>query len=66
MIEFIVGVVIGIILAILFRLRTYGTLKVYVPNDKDEPPYLYVELKDDPNVIGKKKYVRFKVNMRDI
>lgn len=66
MIEFVIGVVIGIVVAVIFSRRTYGTLRIYVPDDKQEQPYLYVELADEPEAICKRRYVRFKVNMRDI
>lgn len=68
MIGFIIGVIIGIAIVVLFNQRTYGTLRIYIPDDPDEDSFLYVELKDKDGVdeICKKRYVRFKVNMRDI
>ena len=68
MIEFIIGVVIGITIAVIFNRRTYGTLRIFIPDDAREEPFLYAELNDQDAVttIGKKKYVRFKVNMREI
>lgn len=68
MVWFIIGIAIGMAVAIIFRGRTYGTLKVYVSNDKEEEPYLYVELNNSNSIdaILKKRRVRFQVGVRHI
>lgn len=70
--EFIVGVIMGAIAtSVAFVLAhkyilNAGTLKVCVPEEFDESPYLYVDLDRSVNYICKKKCVLFMVDVRNI
>lgn len=60
---FLLGVAIAVV--VMSRLSA-GTLKVYVPVDVDEEPYLYVELDNNVGSLIRKKYVMFRVNTKNI
>ena len=57
----------GVLLALIgvLRLRV-GVLKVYIPDQPDEPPYLYTELDKPVGALCKKKYILFKVDVRHL
>lgn len=62
-----IGLLLGVAIAYgCFGKKTSGTLKVYVPDDLDESPYLYVELDERIAQICSKKIVTFKVNAKNI
>lgn len=70
--EFIVGLIMGTIatfiafeIALNYILKA-GTLKVCIPDEFDESPYLYVDLDRPINYICKKKCVLFMVDIRNI
>lgn len=70
--EFIAGVIMGAIaifiasgIALNYILKA-GTLKVCIPDEFDESPYLYVDLDRSINYICKKKCVLFMVDVRNI
>lgn len=59
-----IGIIIGIIIAcIFFRPKVMGTLRLY--NDENDGPFMFVELKEQPEEIMKKKRVIFDVNPDD-
>lgn len=70
--EFIVGVIMGTIATVAAfvlaekYILNVGTLKVCVPEEFDESPYLYVDLDRPVNYICKKKCVLFMVDVRNI
>lgn len=43
-----------------------GVLKVYIPDQAGEPPYLYTELDKSIGFICKRDYVLFKVDTRNL
>lgn len=64
--EFLFGVVMGVIVTVLGFLRLQaGVLKIYVP-EQEESPYLYVELDKPMSFICRKRYILFKTDTRDI
>lgn len=66
-IAFVIGALLGIfITAAQMAKRRSGTLKVYVPDDAEEAPYLYVELDKSIAQICTKEIVLFKVDTRNI
>lgn len=69
--EYAIAVFIGLLLGvtIMFACTTKkasGTLKVYIPDDPDESPYLYVELDERISQICDKKIVTFRVDTKNI
>lgn len=63
----LLSILLGVVLTVtLIRSKSAGTLKVYIPDDADEPPYLYVELDRPVDSICKAKQVVFKVDTRNI
>lgn len=63
----LLSIMLGVVLTlIVVRHRSAGTLKVYIPDDQDESPYLYVELDRSVESICKNKQVLFRVDMRNI
>lgn len=69
--DYAIAVIIGILLGgvIVFACTTKkasGTLKVYIPDDPDESPYLYVELDERISQICGKKVVTFRVDTKNI
>ena len=66
-VAFLLGVIlalaISIVITILGKRRSDGTLKVYIPDIPDEPPYFYVELEETIDIITKKNAVSFKVEV---
>lgn len=59
---YLTGVLIGAIATlIIFRTRSVGVLRVD-SSDPEDGPYLFLELKSNPQTIIKKKYVTLKVN----
>lgn len=60
---FLLGMFIGVVVVVGLAV---GTLKVYVPDDLDEPPYLYVELDKPVSMIFKKKIVLFRVDRHNV
>lgn len=66
--EFLIGAIIGMLvtaIAIVVRMEI-GTLKIYIPDQKDESPYLYVELNKPVSYICKRKCVLFVVDVSNI
>lgn len=62
-----VGVLLGVFLSrILVKRSRYGILKVYIPDEQDEQPYLYVELTKPVDSICEQKQVLFTVNVRNL
>lgn len=60
------GVVMGVVLTLIVtRMRRAGYLVVNIP-DTDDPPYLSADLDQPVTVISKKKYVTFKVDIRQL
>ena len=58
---YLIGILIGCIMTlIIFRTRSVGVLRVD-SSDPDDGPYLFLELKSNPQTIVKKKYVVLKV-----
>lgn len=70
--EFIAGVIMGAIAATVACVLAFqyilnaGTLKVCIPDEFDESPYLYVDLDRPISYICKKKCVLFMVDVRNI
>lgn len=61
----LLAVLLGVVLTLVFiRRRSAGTLKVYVPDDPDESPYLYVELDESIESISKRDMVLFTVDIK--
>ena len=48
-----------------YRLKV-GVLKVYIPDQVDESPYLYTELDKPVDFICKRDYVLFKIDVRHV
>lgn len=66
--EFLIGAIIGMLvtaIAIVVRMEI-GTLKIYIPDQQDESPYLYVELNKPVSYICKRKCVLFVVDVSNI
>lgn len=62
---FITGILVGIGIALFsFGANAIGTLRVD-RSDPNEPPYLFVELSEDVGSLMKKKYVLFKINIKN-
>ncbi len=60
-ISFLVGIVIGCIIVMIFsRLRAVGSLRID-RSDPDDNPYLFLELSKDINRFDCKKYITLKV-----
>ena len=65
--NFILVFLLGMVFALILLCRSsVGLLKVCIPDDPDENPYLYAELDSSVNSICKKKYVLFRVKVYDI
>lgn len=64
-ITFAVGIVLGIILALVAcKIKRIGTLRVD-SSDPYEQPYLFLELKKDVGNLQHKKYVLVEVNLEN-
>lgn len=65
--NFILVFVLGslVTLATLAKIAS-GVLKVYIPDDPTEPPYLGIKLGRVSRTICSKKYVLFKVSVENI
>lgn len=65
---FISGVCIGILVfaIIVYFAFPAGTLRVYIPDQQDEQPYLYVDLDKTVSSVCKGKLVVFKVDVRNL
>lgn len=66
-----IAVIIGALLGVLFTLvvirrSRHGVLKVYIPDDRDEQPYLYVELTRSIESICGQRQVLFTVDVRNL
>ena len=66
-----IAVIIGILLGgfltwVLIRRSRYGVLKVYIPDDQVEQPYLYVELTKPISSICDQQQVLFTVDVRNL
>ncbi|MDD2299645.1 MAG: hypothetical protein PHU69_08370 [Fermentimonas sp.] len=60
-----IGMLIGCILTrIIFQTRSVGSLRVDT-SDSDDSPYLFLELSKDIEEIYRKKYVMFKVSLKN-
>ena len=60
-----IGVLIGCILKIIiFRTRSVGSLRIDT-SDPNDGPYLFLELSKDIGEIYRKKYVTFKVSLKN-
>lgn len=63
----IMGVVLGAIFTLLIVRRSKsGVLKVYIPDDPEEQPYLYVELNKPVGLICDEQQVLFTVDVKNI
>lgn len=63
LLAFLLGVVVTLMCT---RRKTSGALKVFIPDEAGEPPYLYVELDGPVDTIYRKKKVSFKVSVTDM
>lgn len=63
LLAFLVGVIITCVGVLTLKI---GVLKVYIPDQIDEQPYLYTELDKSVGTICRRKYVLFKVNVRQL
>lgn len=62
-----IGILLGVAITLLcVRYMQSGTLKVYIPDDPEESPYLYVELDKSVGFICDQTHVMFKVNTKNI
>lgn len=62
---FIVGIIVGLFLSIfLLNIRCLGFLRID-NSDPEENPYLFLEMKSNLNRIKNKKYVIFKVKIKN-
>ena len=60
-----IGVLMGCILTmIIFQTRSVGFLRIDT-SDPDDSPYLFLELSKDIEEIYRKKYVMFKVSLKN-
>ncbi len=65
LIIFGIGVLIGFVCAtIAIRTKSVGSLRVDT-SDSDDSPYLFLELSKDIEEIYRKKYVTFKVRLKN-
>ena len=67
--EVLIGIAIGLLLGacaimLIFNCKSLGLLRVD-QSDPSEPPYLFLELKTNPEVIKGKKYVTLKVKIEN-
>lgn len=63
----LMGFAFGFIAALIGFLKLkVGALKVYIPNELDESPYLYTELNRSIHDIMGRKYVLFKVETQNL
>lgn len=63
----LLGILLGAVCTCIGVLRLrIGVLKVYIPDIPDEPPYLYSELSTSVESVCTKKFVLFKVDVRNI
>lgn len=60
---FLLGVLVSLIGVLRLQI---GVLKVYIPDQPDEPPYLYTELDKPVGALCKKKYALFTVDVQHI
>ena len=62
---FIVGILIGMLIAVIeFRKLIAGTLRVD-QSDPDDQPYLFLEISQEPNRAFNKKHIILKVNIQN-
>ena len=65
LIIFGIGILIGFVCAtIAIRTKSVGSLRVDI-SDSDDSPYLFLELSKDIEEIYRKKYVMFKVSLKN-
>lgn len=60
---FLLGFIVALIGVLTMRV---GTMVVYIPDREDESPYLTAELDKSVGFIAKKKYVLYKVDVRNL
>jgi len=64
-ITFLAGVLVGgIIIMVKLILNTDGTLRLD-DSDPNEPPYIFLELRNNPENLYKKKYATLKVSIKN-
>ena len=62
---FVIGIFVGCVIALpIFRMRSVGSLRIDT-SDPDDGPYLFLELSKDIGEIYRKKYVIFKVSLKN-
>lgn len=62
---FIIGILLGcIISAVIFRVKSIGSLRIDA-SDPDDKPYLFLELSKEVGAVCRKKYVTLKVNVKN-
>ncbi len=62
-VAFILG---SIITTFIIASLLIGTMVVYIPDQPDEPPYLTAELDRSVGFVSKRKFVLFKVDVRQL
>lgn len=63
LLAFLLGVIVTCVGVLTLKV---GVLKVYIPDQIDEPPYLYTELDRSVGSICKRDYVLFKVDIKHL
>lgn len=67
---FIFGIamfLLGMLVALIGVVKLHaGTLKVYIPNQQDDLPYLCVELEKPVGAICNRRYVLFDVSVQNL
>lgn len=67
MFELFIGILLGVILTlVIVRRSKSGVLRVCIPDDPEEPPYLFVDLDQSVDSICRKKQVIFTVSIKPI
>lgn len=62
-----IGILLGVFLTLLFvGFSKCGVLRVCIPDDPEEPPYLFADLDVSVDTICEKSTVIFKVDIRNI
>lgn len=62
----VIGELIGIKIANIHKPKPVGILQVYVDDNPDEPPYLFLDLDESVSVICNSKDVIFRVNINHV
>lgn len=67
MIELFIGILLGIVFTtVIIRRSKSGVLRICIPDDPEEPPYMFVDLTRSVGSICERKQVIFTVDTKNI